>query len=113
MGIKHIIDVNTHKNWKQATAFYFFYLFSIIAFSFLNAGLVFGKQTIEQKINNSALIGIFIIVVMVITMIFKRKIYKNPFYLIIALLAPLLYFLGGIYLALIPVAFLTTRRFYA
>lgn len=109
--LKDIGNLSMKRNWKEAIVFYVAYLLLLLLICFLT-GVIIGVFNPNYSVETVEKIATFIIaaycIILYFAVYFKKKMSSFPF-IILGLVAAIISFLLGEILALIIVAFLTTR----
>ncbi len=113
---KKLTDFSYKRNWKEAVGFYLAYFLVGLILSGIAGGLSsISSETITFSEGFDAGMGIGAMVAVVYSLIIsfivliQKKLYKNFWYVILALSSGLLAILGGLLLGLMISAFMTTR----
>jgi len=112
--VKLITDFNYKRNVGGAIGFYIFYLVSSLILVIVAGALVGRGRSVEEAQRLAAVIGrvagMAIPIVLALLISWSKKIYKKVVAIVSVVLTVLLTLFGGIFLSLIPVAFLTTVK---
>lgn len=110
---KNILDFSIKRNSKQAIGFYIAYFFLVIVLGAVAGALstLFSTEdTLEVAATQTgAFVVIFYVLLITAVVLIKRKLYKNFWYIVLAVLSPGLAMLGGGLLGLLIPSFMTTR----
>lgn len=110
--IKNIGNLSMKRNWKEAIVFYVVYLLLLLLICFLT-GVIIGIFNPNYSVETVEKIATFIIaaycIILYFAVYFKKKMSSLPF-IMLGLVTAIISFLLGEILALIIVAFLTTRN---
>ncbi|MBU6415034.1 hypothetical protein KGQ34_02220 [Patescibacteria group bacterium] len=113
---KNLLNFSYKRGWKEAIGFYLaFFLVGFIlggiggALSGIQSEATTFSQGFSLGYEVGVKIGIVYSLIISCVVLIQRKLYKNFWYFILALLSGLLAFFGGSLLGLIIPAFMTTR----
>ena len=113
---KNLTNFSYKRNWKEAIGFYLAYcIVGFIlggiggAFSGIQSGATTFGEGFSSALRVGAMIAIVYCLAIAILVLVQRKLYKNFWYVILALLGAILAAFGGSLLGLIIPAFMTTR----
>jgi hypothetical protein len=108
---EQITEFGYKRDLAQVVGFYIAYLvMGILAIFIVGAlyVLIIPSTTFETGVRLGTFAAIIICIVLSILIIQKKKLMSNLGYILLALIAGILAFIGGMLLGLIPVAYLTT-----
>jgi uncharacterized membrane protein YoaK (UPF0700 family) len=113
---KNLTDLSYKRNWKEAIGFYLAYLLlgfilGAVAGAFMAAqsGATTFDQGFNQGVSIGAMVGIAYSLIVACALLWKKKLYKNFGYVLLALVSGILAAFGGSLLGLIIPAVITTK----
>ena len=122
---KNLTSFSYKRNWKEAVGFYLVYLILGVILSGIIAGIIgpiilLGFRNLDisqaksQGFATGQQIGTYTIIMFVLIisglLLKSKKLFKNFWYLVLALLGVILTVFGGLLLGLIIPAFITTKE---
>jgi hypothetical protein len=112
MKLGRIMSVSSKKDLKEAAGFYFCWL--LVAFLVMTLfGLILEAATPEMPNEQRRHIGVYIGIAFAAGMAYltlrSRGLHVKAPMILVGICAPLLTFMGGLILGLIPISYLTTR----
>jgi len=109
---KNLTDLSYKRTTKEAVGFYIAYLLIFMIAGAIGGVLFLNVENSESfaaGVNIGSKISIILSIIISFSVIYAKKISNNFGYIILALISPILAAFGGGLLALIPIAYLTTR----
>ena len=112
---KNLTDFSYTRNDKEAAGFYFMHLLINFILGAIVGGLVsIDSATYDESFESGLRVGAYVAALYCLVISFlilvRKRLYKNPLYIILALLSPLAAVFLGSLLGLIIPAFMTTRE---
>lgn len=104
--MKKLFDLSIKRNFGEAVIFYLVYMVLLIVVRVLIAALL---KTMGESLPDFPVVTIIAVPLLGLAMLISKKQISNIFYLVLVIIATVLGYSMGTPLALIPLAYLSTR----